>query len=380
MHTFLLDARRGIMCTRDLVHLSLRSRPQPLGDSLSTSWTTPLRSLSISADTTNDNPKRSLKPRASNLLAFQRNFFDPDAYHQTKNKLQKNRIADTIPPLRSGVRIPQRSRQHPQHLFPMDLKTQRCRSLGDHLRAQNDTTVPSSTWVQVEGISPISTLDAMLAGIQKALNVEEARGLINLDAQWSVGELIPCLPPQQNESGDKNNMWVRRAKLILSPFGRPTGWYLKFDNRSVVYALLMHAQQTPVLCTWKTVKVQECRNTGASGEPVSHGNFVLNEHVSDHTLRVENCPASISETSLLNFFSRFDLQYSGAVQRWEGVTSDGKKAPPTTFLVHFADASWARAALRERQSSFMRKFGSRIVPDEKDPRPLRLVQYPRQIL
>jgi hypothetical protein len=374
----LLGARRGLKTgSRDLLVFSLRSQPQP--PSVSANWKSAPRSLSASTHTTTTS---TVKPRASNPVSYQKTFFDPEKYHQTKSKaMQKNRIADRLLPRRAGARKPNntRQREHPQRPFPMASNTLECQTLADHLKAQAETSVPTSTWVHAEGISPISTLDAMLTGIQKALDAEEARGMINLDALWSVGEPIPCLPPQQNES-NANTKWVRKAKLILSPFGRPTGWYLKFDNRSVVYALLMHAQETPVQCTWKLVKVQEYRTIGASDEPISHGNFILNERVSDHTLRVENCPSSISDTTLLNFFSRYDLQGGDAVSRWRGITSDGKRAPPTTYLVHFADASWARAALREKQSSFLLKFGTRIVVDEKNPQPLRLVQYPRQML
>lgn len=375
----LLDTARGLTCARYLVHFSLRSRSQTHGGALSTNLKSASRSLSITT-TANTTPKSRVEPRASNPLVFQRNFFDPEAYH-LKSKTHRKRLTADRPLLRrAGGTQPQRSRQKQdeQRLFPISSNTWRRQILGEHLLAQSDISVPSSTWVQVEGISPISTLDAILAGIQKALNVEEKHGIINLDALWSRGEPIPCLPRQQHETVYKDK-WVRKAKLILSPFGRPTGWYLQFDNRSVVYALLMHAQHTPVFCTWKAVKIKEYKGIGAVDEPINNGNFVLNERVSDHTLRVENCPANISETSLLNFFTRFDLQCGDAVQRWEGVTSDGKKAPPTTFLVHFADASWARAALREKQSLFMRKYGCSFVADEKNPQPLRLVQYPRQM-
>ena len=65
--------------------------------------------------------------------------------------------------------------------------------------------------------------------------------------------------------------------------------------------------------------------------------------------------------------SRYDLAPLGpTVVRWEGTTSDGKK-PPLMFLVHFADPSWARAAVRAFQSK------------EIEGQALRLAQYPKQI-
>lgn len=380
---------------------------------------------------TTEMPKSAIKPRASNRASFQKAFFDPETYHQAKSfsKSKSNPKANQIshrlsyprPETRQQQIFAKQAQQHQQHQHQQQLYPQRPmagiirrgsnlnsrQNLSSHLKAQGETIVPTSTWVQVEGISPISSLEAMLTGIQKALDTEEARGMIDLDELWSADQPIPCLPPQPqpppptttthsvaqkekskatnnniNTMDGRNDKWVRKAKLILSPFGRPTGWYLQFDNRSVVYALLKHAEETPIQCSWKEVKVQEyIRSVGAKDEPVMHGNLILNEHVSDHTLRVENCPVTISDTSLLNFFSRYDLKFGReAIQRWHGVTSDGKKCPPTTYLVHFADASWARAALREKQASFISKFGSRMVVDEKNPQPLRLVQYPRQML
>jgi hypothetical protein len=176
--------------------------------------------------------------------------------------------------------------------------------------------------------------------------------------------------------------WVRQAKVILSPFARPNGWYFQFENRSVVFALLRHAQETPIRCTWKETIVREYKSANGNNgaDPVSHGNFLLDEGVSDNTLRVENCPYGVTDASLLNFFSRYDLRMDrNAIHRWNGVTSDGKSCPETTVLVHFADASWARAALREKQGTFMSKFGA-VVSQFKNPKPLHLEQYPRQIL
>jgi hypothetical protein len=260
-------------------------------------------------------------------------------------------------------------------------------SVGEQLHQQGETLVPTSTWVLVENISPISSLQAMLQGIQEALDTEEIKGIVDLDKNWSNGEPLPMMnlsaTPVATAKSMNGHKWVRKAKLVLSPFGRPTGWYLQFDNRSIVYALLNHSKESTIRCTWREVRVREYKNTEKSGEnddPVSQGNWLLNESISDHTLRVENCPYNVTEASMLNFFSRYDLK-SGckAIELWHGVTTDGKMCPPTTYLVHFADASWARAAIREKQSTYMYKLGE-PVKDFKNPKPLRLVQYPRQML
>ena len=268
-------------------------------------------------------------------------------------------------------------------------------------------------------------------GIQHALDMEEANGIVDLDATWNETEPIPFLSlasadpirmddirssssssasasaaaaaaaayyePTLDESMiiAKPHKWVQKAKLIISPFARPTGWYLQFANRSIVYSLLRHAQERPIRSSCRPVRIKEYKhrileqnidpNTIDNDHPLSYGNLLLNDDITDSTLRVENCPVFVTEASMLNFFSRYDLKSSvgihknKAIQHWSGTTEDGKQCPPSTYLVHFADASWARAALREKQGKYMSKLGQLVIC-HKNPKPLHLVQYPRQIL
>ena len=165
---------------------------------------------------------------------------------------------------------------------------------------------------------------------------------------------------------------------------------MQFDNRSIVHALLKHVQDEPITCAWKAVTVTEYHHhhnrsrDGATAVPEDvppepdtiPRDSVLNEEISDHTLRVENVPR-VRPSKLVSFFSRYDLQ---SVRQWHGVTSDGKAAPPSIYLVHFADASWARAALRETQGTYLTQYGERLFPDPSRPMPLRLAQFPKQLL
>jgi hypothetical protein len=273
-----------------------------------------------------------------------------------------------------------------ESLWKASNRLQAC-TVGEQLIQQGDMLVPSSTWVLVENISPISSLEAILQGIQEALDAEEIKGIVDLNKSWSNGEPLPMMDlsmtPVVTAKSTNSHKWVRKAKLVLSPFGRPTGWYLQFDNQSIVYALLNHSKDNTIRCTWREVRVREYKSMETSvenGGPVSQGNWLLNESISDNTLRVENCPYQLTEASMLNFFSRYDLKPGcKAIELWHGVTMDGKICPPTTYLVHFADASWARAAIREKQNTYMYKLGE-PVKDYKNPKPLRLVQYPRQML
>jgi len=236
------------------------------------------------------------------------------------------------------------------------LKGDKGDSLAEQLQ-KNGEKLPDSCWVRVDNIPPLSSLDAILEGVQKALDAEQERGIIDLDAAWDAekNETLPFLPPTSDE-------WVLKARVILSPFGRPTGWRLLFENRSIVHALLTHAKETPILCAWKRVSIKELPDKEERSVSLDQ------PQVTDATIRVENCPAGMNTLTLMHFFSRFDLTMTGpSIVQWHGKTKDGKVAP-RTFLVNFADASWARAALREKQSAVCQG------------RTLRLAQFPKQIL
>jgi hypothetical protein len=72
--------------------------------------------------------------------------------------------------------------------------------------------------------------------------------------------------------------------------------------------------------------------------------------VDDSMVRFENCPPDLTDEYLRYLLSRFDLAPQGkTVIEWRGRTTDGKRAP-LMFVVRFASAAWARAAVRELQS------------------------------
>jgi hypothetical protein len=237
--------------------------------------------------------------------------------------------------------------------------------------AKDGSILPKSNWVRVENIPPASSLNAILRGIRQALDIEESRGIVDLDKPWTAGQSIPFLEIVPENGADK---WVQKARLILSPFGRPCGWYLKFANRSIVYALLKYARDTPVKCSWRDVRITDYGQPDVDPTTTTpeDANFIFSDEISDNTLRVENVAPRISDVTLLNFFSRYDLR-SDPISKWECRTSDGKINPPT-YLVHFADAAWARACLREKQATFMQHF-----PHTKGRKQILLIQYPQQI-
>ena len=86
-------------------------------------------------------------------------------------------------------------------------------------------------------------------------------------------------------------------------------------------------------------------------------------------VRFENCPSTLSEDYLRRMLSRYELTTKGnTIVKWKGRTDDGKILPSTTYVARFANAAWARAAVREMQSMTL------------DGKVIKLVQYPKQLM
>jgi hypothetical protein len=313
--------------------------------------------------------------------------------------------------------------------------------------------IPRTSWIHVDRISPLSSLHALVASMNEYFDhIYDTNGILDLDAVWSPEILTDT--NNQNDSGDSgfafhasstnnnnnnnnnnndninNNAhgafplwskhthqhdndnvvnrpllpqssWIKKAYLILSPFARPSGWYVQLPNRSVVYALLTAIQTKPFTVAWKEVMVREGPWDGPpSPQQLSLSEFMLSQYVEDHrssnnttstkknsttidssrplsrimpisdaTLRVENLPNNTAIPAVRHLFRKYNLANgANAVLQWEGYTPDGLRSP-TTFLVHFANAASARAALRELQLyRYMEQ--QRII----------LVPYPQQYL
>ena len=234
------------------------------------------------------------------------------------------------------------------------------KSIAEQLQASGEI-VASSPWILVHNIPPISSLHNMLAGIEDALLNQQ---ILDLDAEWNPTEHVAADEPPllQIQPGNIRSV-VRKALVVLSPFGRPTGWKIQFTSRSIVQALLLKQKDAAISCAWKQVRISEWH-------PELESDDVLPQ-ITSATLRVEGYPHHMSPLLLMNLFSRFDLDESKSrkksIEPWQEKTIDGKSSN-NTWLVHFDNASWARAAMREKQSTVIK--GNTLV----------LSPYPEQIL
>ena len=382
-------------------------------------------------------------------------------------------------------------------------KSQRPRSLVHSKTTNTPISLPQSSWIQITGIPPLSSLEVMVAGIDLALDTicQEQGGIVDLEAPFWIDPnqdpslLLPLLPdtqltprriiatleqPQETTDSSSSSSssshqlslqrWIEKAKLRLSSYGRPNGWFIKFRNRSIVHALLQYTKSRSIFCGWKPVHVQAYSLSGdntvihegdnhhhqdksaTSGQEkrdkeernvLSNTNFMrLNNTiavthddendksegtkqqqeqrepvlVTDATVRLEECPNTVSLDLLLKTFSRFDLATDRDLQRRGILTSIATTTAATgsntknpnkndavggciipwnqqwqdpgstqqrgrqqndvpftcsaTYLVHFASPAWARAAVREKQGT----------PVHNGHFVLRLAQYPKQIL
>jgi hypothetical protein len=311
--------------------------------------------------------KPGKQPRATNPARFERQFYKDKAEQQRLQRIRRKRAKE------DRRRWQEAAQQEPSLLLDsiaeaLETVAADQPSLVDLLQAEEEP-LPDSAWVQVTNIPPLTSLETMLAGIQTALDdVVLSQGIVDLDAAGSE-DPYPLL--ELPETDDQAQPWVRKALLLLSPFARPTGWYLHLHNRSIVHALLQYHRKTPVKCGWKEVRLQPHKGPRESSEDQivdeDDRNLIHSATVSDCTLRVEDAPPSATAAQLLHYFTLYDCL---SVEPWHGATTGGKESRPT-WLVHFADPSWARAALREKQATYL--FSETI-------KPIRLAPYPKQML
>jgi hypothetical protein len=207
----------------------------------------------------------------------------------------------------------------------------------------------------------------MLNSMKQLLLEEELKGIIDLDAEWNpfIDAQVPLI---SLDDVSADTPLIQAAHVILSPFGRPTGWRLKLANRSLVYAILARGEQEQLRVGWKVVTMEEyqySKEREQSEDPA----FTHNEGliVDDTMVRIENCPFGMDANYVRYMMSRYELAHEGnTILQWRGTTNDGKVAP-LMFIVRFASASWARAAIRECQAT------------QINGKTIKLVQYPKQI-
>ena len=416
-----------------------------------------------------ENNLKSNSPIASNISITDENL-DADIFSNTdRPKTKPFRRLDGMhaaTPVKSMGRIPSHSNQNTFQRSQSDQITfDSQESVSSFLqKVSKDLVVAYSPWIEVSNISPVSSLESMVSGINTAMEniiLYGRNGILDMNAildaetiddlmrrfdgvQQKEGRkrakkfLLSQLPqlssiPEEEKQNtepagnwDQNNFsyfgqgggwnslddklehressgadkmvnlpeestvsspWIRKCKLKISLTGRPCGWLIQLADTSIARALLKH-ETIRVRCGWKSVNIRPL----SSKEVAKSDRFMVRcgQPITNATVRVEDCPMYVSEYDLLKLFSRFDLADSNrqeAVEQWDAAPEilSGKKNPngiPTskTFLVHFASAAWARAAIREFQGTTFppKKFSHH--PEVSYSPPIIMMQYPKQIL
>jgi hypothetical protein len=219
-------------------------------------------------------------------------------------------------------------------------------------------------------------------------------GVVDLDASRNPlqDESVPTVPMTVMEECDDHNkdptnqdvvddignvnlpatrrqpFHLRAAHVISSLFGRPTGWYLKLANPSMANAFIVRAaSEQRVRVAWKMVQVHEYHY------PTSDHEVTRSRNHCQSTTPWCDLKTVIAAwmKSICDFCCQgtSELAQTGGptILKWKGITNDGKGQ--LTCVVRFLDASWARAAVREKQG--LEIAGKDLV---------RLIQYPNQLL
>lgn len=207
--------------------------------------------------------------------------------------------------------------------------------------------LPTSGWVIIRNIPPMSSLTDIVQSINEAMDIQAETGIVDLDAVWKGGGQVRML-----ELDSSSQDWVRSAHLVLSSHGRPTGWRIEFHNRSMAHAFLEYCRRNRFHCAWKPVSVEQWKQRGTAPP-----------NVSDSMIRVENAGDDLTVDHVRHLFRRYDMATTGPTVKIFNENSLHK-----VFVVHFADPSWARAAIRELQGVQVHE------------RCLRLAHYPRQLI
>lgn len=291
-----------------------------------------------------------------------------------------------------------------------------------HQLNPRESNVPRNGWILVTGVPPVSNLESMLQGINQALDraLVEKGGFTDLDANWDPrmgeGEMpLPMLAyqdifPQHSADYPKEDLhrWVQEARVVLSAYGRPHGWKIRLANKSIAHALLQSTNEKPLMCSWKEVAATPLNRKAhqylyqvlptkgdvvrisfenqkrptpeeveqGAIEPMGSNHLFYDDldtrdldWLDDSVVRVENCCESTDEQDLLFMFSRYDLKAPSVLQ-WTGRqgTDNEKGSGSPMFFVRFADADWARAAVRAKQGT---TIGHKSV---------RLIQFPKQYI
>jgi hypothetical protein len=216
--------------------------------------------------------------------------------------------------------------------------------------SKNLSQLPTTGWVTIRNIPLLSTLDDVLKSINEVMDTHLQDSIVDLDAVWKDNGQMTLFSRRESEE------WVKSAHLVLSNHGRPNAWRIEFCNRSVAHAFLEHAHEHVFSCAWKPCEVR--RWGPRSGETIPKA-----LEIDDSVVRVENVGDKTTVDSLRHLFGRYDMTSNGP-----SVQVFNKESRHRMFLVHFADASWARAAIRELQG--MQWEGHYI----------QLAQYPRQLI
>eukprot|EP00978_Attheya_sp_CCMP212_P030369 scaffold111422_cov53-Attheya_sp.AAC.3 len=142
--------------------------------------------------------------------------------------------------------------------------------------------------------------------------------------------VTPSLPPREK--------WIQSARLILSPYERPTGYYIFLKEIYLVSALLVLPKWQQPYCGGKELNVLPITNYPTAAAPKRN----------EASVRVEGCPGATEISHIRTLFGNYDVDYVEHIKIPGYIKSSLYNK---SFVVQFASPAHARAAVRNLQGS-----------------------------
>lgn len=197
--------------------------------------------------------------------------------HPKKNILpKKQRMSSVVHKHTQFIRQRQQSNKEKNETH--HTKSRRSINRRDYMNIKNihkksdlePRNVASSNWILITKIPPMSTLSDIISSIEKIIEFEIDKGVIDLEKiddyinvgvnldqrranldqigalesfytakQVDIASGIPLWSPGSSDEELPHNM-IMEARLYLSQHARPRGWFLRLPSRSIVHAILKH--------------------------------------------------------------------------------------------------------------------------------------------
>jgi len=337
----------------------------------------------------------------------------------------------------------------------------------------NNNKLPTTDWIMVTNIPMLSNLYDILSTMSQVVQIELHRGIVDLDAaeetlqkqlllleheqqQETHGKVdssssssssttLPLWIPNKDDDddddddSDKKNQYpshlVLEARLFLSRAARPSGWFLRFPNKSVVHAILSHAQEgldahnnnnpssssledvdatttsvtttQPIICGGKLLQLQpftpqQQQQSSSSRNYFQNVSFEKYQkyQYNDTCVRIENCTVRTTIEDVYFFLKEYDLIPQQSLSSSSSNNNNNEEEEEENVVVSGVEI-WDHAGGTTTNRTKIKRYNKQAPPifivrftspsearaavremqyKELKGNKIRMMQYPRQML